>query len=100
MTNKQPIDLSWFDAKKHQPYATHKSFIDVKDMLQNILDNQENILHNQEIIMSVINADKKFKDYVNKAYIKKKISMPKTKSKTKAKEQAKIQQSVEESEIF
>ena len=84
MTNKQPIDLSWFDAKKHQPYATHKSFIEVKDMLQNILDNQETI-------MSVINADKKFK-----AYVKKKVSKP----RAKAKEQVKIQQSVEESEIF
>ena len=84
MTKKQSIDLSWFDAKKHQPYATHMSFIEVKEMLQDILDNQKTI-------MSVINADQKFK-----AYVKKKVSKP----KAKAKEQSKIQQSVEESEIF
>jgi len=91
MTKKQSIDLSWFDPKKHQPYATHMSFIEVKEMLEDMINNQRSIIDNQRVIMSVINADKKFK-----AYVKKKVSKP----KTKAKEQSKIQQSVEESEIF
>lgn len=92
MTKKQSIDLSWFDPKKHQPYATHMSFIEVKEILEDMVNNQRSIIDNQRIIMSVINADQKFKAYVRK----KKVSKP----KTKVKEQSKIQQSVEESEIF
>ena len=66
MKKQQSIDLSWFDAKKHQPYATHMSFIQVKDMLQEILDNQQSI-------MSVISADKKFKTYAKKKISKAKV---------------------------